>query len=285
MKRHHHALKSSIRYGAFFVCTSEPVHDDLLTLYPELESRSAIIPDMISDIYFPDPAPMDTITGIIRLRRNKETAPTPQRPNFARSKEPTKYVLAVSTLEPRKNFKLLLTAWNAVYQKFDEPPLLVLVANRGWRADQEIEDIRNMVQAGRVAHLANVSSHELRSLYSNAHAVVCPSRNEGFDLSGIEAMRCGTPVIATDIKVHRWVYGDAAVYFDPYDAENCAQALFDALSAPKETGYLGELREKGLKQSHLYTPQVIAPKWYACFEELARKKGKSSVDAHRSFAS
>lgn len=279
LKRHHHALRASVRNGAYFVCTSGPVHEDLLTLYPGLETRSTVVPDMISDVYFPDPMPSETIAGIIRLRRYKETATTTQKPISPRSKELPKYILAVSTLEPRKNYKLLLTAWNAVYQKFANPPLLILVANRGWRADEEMEDIRHMVRAGRIEHLAGVSFHELRALYSNAHAVVCPSRNEGFDLSGIEAMRCGTPVVATDITVHRWVYGDAAAYFDPYDAESCTQALFNALSASKDTGYLAELREKGLNQSQLYTPQAIAPKWDACFEDLARRKHNASASS------
>jgi len=60
--------------------------------------------------------------------------------------------------------------------------------------------------------LNNVPADDLRVLYRHAAATVCPSLAEGFDFSGVEAMRCGGVVLASDIPVHREVYQDAAHY-------------------------------------------------------------------------
>jgi glycosyltransferase involved in cell wall biosynthesis len=73
--------------------------------------------------------------------------------------------------------------------------------------------------------LEDVPSNELRQLYRHALATLCPSVGEGFDFSGIEAMRCGSPVIASDIKVHREIFGKAAEYFSPYDSTDAAAAI------------------------------------------------------------
>src|SRR6185436_21083404 len=83
---------------------------------------------------------------------------------------------------------------------------------------------------GALFHLARVPLSALRKLYSGALVVVCPSVSEGFDFSGIEAMRCGSPVVASDIPVHREIFGDAAEYFGPYSTPALAQALASVIA-------------------------------------------------------
>jgi glycosyltransferase involved in cell wall biosynthesis len=188
------------------------------------------------------------------------------------------YVISVSTLEPRKNYRLLLQAWSLACQRLDTRAVLVLVANLGWRNDEDVQELTAQVKTGRVKHLTRVAQHELRALYSGAHAAVCPSRSEGFDLSGIEAMLCETPVIASNIDVHRWVYADAAVYFDAYDISSCADAIVRALSTPKDTGYLADLRRRGLQRAKLYSPEAIGPQWAELCEGLAGGGAARSTD-------
>ena len=71
----------------------------------------------------------------------------------------------------------------------------------------------------------NVSSHALAGLYSNARASIIASYSEGFSYSGIKAMRCETPIIASGIQAHREVYGDNAIFFDPYTSADLVDAL------------------------------------------------------------
>jgi glycosyltransferase involved in cell wall biosynthesis len=145
------------------------------------------------------------------------------------------------------------------------------VANPGWRSTTELAELKALVREG-TYHLSGVPLAELRVLYSMAHCVVAPSRAEGFDYSGAEGMSCGTPVIASDIPVHRWVYGDAAVYFDPYDEEELGETMARLAELPRETGTLADLREKGLRQAALYNPQALAPRWEVAIDRLRRQR-------------
>jgi glycosyltransferase involved in cell wall biosynthesis len=119
-------------------------------------------------------------------------------------------------------------------------------------------------------HLASVPLAELRMLYSMAHLVVCPSRAEGFDYSGVEAMACGTPVLASDTAVHRWVYGDAAEYADTYDEVDLGDRLATLCDLPRQEGHLAELRSRGLRRAALYHADVLAPRWQGLLQEAAR---------------
>jgi glycosyltransferase involved in cell wall biosynthesis len=65
----------------------------------------------------------------------------------------------------------------------------------------------------------------MRSLYSSAVAVVCPSVSEGFDLPSVEAIRCRAAVAASDIPTHREILGEAALYFDPYSADSMGNTI------------------------------------------------------------
>ena len=105
-----------------------------------------------------------------------------------------------------------------------------------------------------------VPAPELRLLYKHARATICPSFGEGFDFSGVEAMRCGGAVAASDIPVHRDVYGAAAEYFTPYSAPDIAAAIARVID-PAAPLRRTELVRDGTVVSAQYMPEKILPQW------------------------
>jgi hypothetical protein len=123
-----------------------------------------------------------------------------------------------------------------------------------------VRRLRPWIDRGDVQMLEDVPSAELRLLYRHARATVCPSFGEGFDFSGVEAMRCGGAVAASDIAVHREVFDDAAEYFNPYSAASVAQAIA-AVVDPAQPARREALVARGAEVAARYVPERILPQW------------------------
>lgn len=258
--------------GAWFACDSEPVRADLLRLLPAAEARAVVVPVAVSPEFRPEPAPPRVLDAILARRAAGPVAGRlPRRtPMGDAAPEPApRYVLAVAALEPRKNLPLLFDAVARLHRDApDRAPLLVVVGNPGWRHAGILATLDAMVRRGEAAHLVDVPADDLRHLYAGAAAVVCPSLAEGFDLPGIEAMACGTPVLASAIPVHAAVHGEAALLFDPHDAPALARLLAAVLAAPREEGRIGQLREAGLRLAARHRSDAVMPAWGALFERM-----------------
>lgn len=127
------------------------------------------------------------------------------------------FVLAVSSLDPRKNFSSLISA----FQGLSGCRLYIVGSyNRVFTAGNVCSQ-----QLASVKFLGRVTDSELIRLYNQACCFIFPSVYEGFGLPPIEAMHCGCPVLASNIPVLREVCGDAAVYFNPYDIESIRSAI------------------------------------------------------------
>lgn len=265
---HARMLERNMQEGAHFYCDSEPVRQDILTLFPQSEPRVHTIPVTVSPELFPDPKPAAEVGTILRRRSSPATRPDKTEPRPAQPVALPKLFMSVSTLEPRKNYLKLFGAFDLARTMTTTPIQLVIVANTGWRSDQELAELRRLVRDG-LYHLSGVPANELRTLYSSAHAVVAPSRAEGFDYSGAEAMACGTPLIASDIAVHRWVYGEAATYFDPYSVEALARIIADFADLPRDGDFLAERAAAGLREARRYHPNTLAPVWEQAIIDVA----------------
>jgi len=281
---HYYSLLGNVRAGAFFACVSEASRQALHAMFPEVVQRSATIHNMVSPHYFREESPIERIPQIIRNRLERQSDLTV--PKFLSLREgeifyrrvlaprPLRFLLVVSTVEPRKNHARLLAAWNIVRSEFDSDLKLVVVGGLGWDYDSIMLGFRSAIDHGDAFFLKNVPAADLRVLYRHAQVTVCPSLGEGFDYSGIEAMRSGGIVAASDIPVHREIYSDAAEYFDPYSTARLAETLRHLL-IPEGTALRDHLRQRGAEVAERYLPEQIIPMWQALFERLARERQKA----------
>ncbi|MGE0310865.1 MAG: glycosyltransferase family 4 protein [Lautropia sp.] len=274
---HYQALDRNVRDGAWFACVSDATRRDLVAIFPQAESRSVTIHNMVSHHYFPEATSPARVPEILRTRRNtnleaelgagsKRQVALPRRAGDA-----PPYLLMVSTIEPRKNHLSLLSAWESLRTSLDPDLQLVLVGSIGWESDPIMRRLKPWLRRGGVHLLEDVPAQELRLLYRHARCVVCPSYYEGFDFSGVEAMRCGGVVLASDIQVHRDVYGDASEYFNPYSVDELEQSLARLLS-PEAAPRRAALVEAGARTSLQYTPERILPQWHAFLDDRVRAR-------------
>ena len=149
----------------------------------------------------------------------------------AGAREDGAYVLAVGTLEPRKNLARLVEAFSRADLDGHE---LWIVGARGW-GDVE-------VRGERVRWLGRVSDEQLARLYRGARCVAYASLYEGFGLPVLEALACGVPVVAADLPPLREVAGDAAVFADPLDPDAIAAGLREAVARGDELAVAGTAR-------------------------------------------
>jgi glycosyltransferase involved in cell wall biosynthesis len=275
--QHYRALRNNVLNGAWFVCVSDATRHDLLSIFPQAEPRALTIHNMVSHDYFDEDSSADRIPEIIKTRLNARIKP-PLDPNITRrlfegsaGTEPLQYLLIVSTIEPRKNHLTLLSAWEALRVDTFPKLKLLVVGETGWRQKSIVGKFRPWMERGDAFLVENVPSSDLRLLYKHARATVCPSFGEGFDFSGVEAMKSGGAVIASDIPVHREVYADAAEFFNPYSVDELAHAIQNVLG-PERDARRRELIEKGAVTSRRYDYEVILPQWESFLKSVSQGK-------------
>ena len=162
------------------------------------------------------------------------------------------YVLAVSTLEPRKNLPRLVEGYRRA--GLNGLPLLVAGA-AGWGGVH--------VEGDEVRWLGEVPDEELARLYRGARAVAYVSLYEGFGLPVLEAMACGAPVVAARNDALEEVSGGAAVLVDPLDPDAIAAGLHEAIDRREE------LRPLGLARARVFDWHRVARETVAVYREAA----------------
>ncbi len=281
---HFYALMSNVKSGAYFACVSETTRQDLIKLFPEAAAKAITIHNMVSHHYYDEASPATLVPNIIRSRQYKkfedeakayalvpEFLTLREKENFyAKHVKPgIKYLLMVSTVEPRKNHTRLLAAWEVLKADIDPDLKLVIVGTLGWDYATTAKSFSPWIDRGEVFMLNQVPSPDLRVLYKHAAVTVCPSLGEGFDYSGVEAMRSGGVVTSSDIAVHREIYEDASDYFDPYSTMSLVNSIKSILYADTAAEKQTALRSHGAEVSARYLPDVILPKWNEFLKKIA----------------
>ncbi|MGA2189096.1 MAG: glycosyltransferase family 1 protein [Steroidobacteraceae bacterium] len=268
---HYRALCRNVEKGAWFACVSDATRNELLSVFPQAAARSITVHNMVSHEYFVEDSSALHIAEIIKTRWNASVKP-PLDPLVKRLLfkdltlgETPQYILIVSTIEPRKNHLSLLTAWERLRLEQFRDLKLIIVGALGWHHKSIVRRFRPWLERAEVFLLEDVLASELRLLYRYARATVCPSYGEGFDFSGVEAMRSGGAVVASNIPVHREIYADAAEYFDPYSVEDLARAIENVIK-PENAARRDELVTNGARIGARYTTGAILPIWHSFLE-------------------
>lgn len=165
------------------------------------------------------------------------------------------YLLALGSLEPRKNLSRLLRARDSIQASLPEEIWLVLASARGKEAI--FKDIGLASLPARV-HLAGyVADEALPTLYSGALAFIYASLYEGFGLPPLEAMACGVPVLTSNTTSIPEVVGDAALLVDPCNVEAIADGIRRLV---ENTELRDNLRKRGLARARQFTREKCAEK-------------------------
>ena len=154
---------------------------------------------------------------------------------IARNFDLDRYILYVGTLEPRKNIKTLISAFDLIASK-DKDIKLVLAGGLGWQPDETLNAIELSKFKDRIVRTGYVSNEEKRDLLRNASVFVFPSIYEGFGMPVTEAMACGTDCVVSDSSSLSEIAGDLITKVPPKDEELFAQAIEEKLlHAPDES--------------------------------------------------
>jgi glycosyltransferase involved in cell wall biosynthesis len=158
------------------------------------------------------------------------------------------YVLTVGTLEPRKDLPTLLRAFDRLHDQTEHE--LVVVGGRGWKDRRLVEALEARQTRRRVRWLGYVPESDLAALYTAADLFVLAPTLEGFGLPLLEAMACGTPVLAADVLALREVAGAAARFVSAGDDAAFASAIARMLRDPGESE---RLRAAGLRRARQFS--------------------------------
>ena len=248
-------LEKTVPYSArradFIVADSENTRRDVISLLGIDPERVSVVPGGVDPSFHPvdDPARQRALRERIGLGPD------------------TPYILFVGVIEPRKNLVGLLEAFSILKSRHNLPHKLVVVGRKGWLWEETMERAETSPFRDDIVFPGFIPDGELATLYSAAESFAFPSHYEGFGLPVLEAMACGTPVVASRASSLPEVVGDAGLQIDPEDTEGLAAALeLLALNAELRA----DLRRRGLERAAQFSWSAAARGQLDVYERIAR---------------
>ncbi len=144
---------------------------------------------------------------------------------------PSKYILYVGNLEPRKNINTLIKSFAELKKESDLDYHLVIAGQKGWLYDDIFKTVEDLGMSNHITFTGYVSTEDKSALYKNASLFVYPSLYEGFGIPILEAMSSGVPVICSNTSSMPEVAGNAAILINPDNPNNIADAMYKLLSS------------------------------------------------------
>jgi glycosyltransferase involved in cell wall biosynthesis len=226
-------VRATARAAAHVIAPSEYTRRDLIETYGLDPERVTAIPLAASKHF----RRVEDADEIERVRR---------RYGITRD-----YVLAVGSIQPRKNLARLVRAYSGLRRERGRSnlPQLVLVGKRAWLYGETLKAVEEEGVGDSVVLTGYVSEGDLPALYTGALLFAYPSYYEGFGLPPLEAMRCGTAVLTGDRTSLPEVVGDAGLLADPFDTGAIARALALLIEDP---ALRAELGARGLERASAF---------------------------------
>jgi glycosyltransferase involved in cell wall biosynthesis len=241
-------VRRTAKKAARIATVSEYSRRDLLDIYKLPSEKVTVTYNGVETHFKPGPAVPNEAEEI----RNR----------FGIARE---FLLAVGSLQPRKNLVRLIRAYEKLRgERADFRPQLVIVGRKLWLTHEIFDEVKKHRWADDVILTGYVSDEDLPALYRAARAFVYPSLFEGFGLPPLEAMACGTPVVTSNVSSLPEVTGDAALLIDPNDERSLAGALIEIVNNDR---LRAELREKGIAQAKKFTWRDAAQKTLRLYQE------------------
>lgn len=221
---------------------------------------SAATKNDLCELYGVDPGKIEVLYSGVHPRFR----PTPEgasiRAKYGLGDAP--YVLAVGTVQPRKNYQRLIEALSQLPPDLDDVQL-VIAGGKGWLQGPIYESVDRLGVRDRVRFIGFVEDADLPALYSEARALAFPSLYEGFGLPILEAFACGTPVLTTPVSSLIEVAGDATILVDPLSAEAIRDGLARLL---RDETLRAQLIERGFIQAAQFTWERAAMQLRAVYQ-------------------
>ena len=233
------SFAASARNAVRVITDSASIRDDLCEVFPAFTEKT--VPICLAPSAGYQAVPDEAVFQSLKTRIGLSGA----------------FVLAVGTLEPRKNYPMILSAYAALIaaEGIWSDVSLVIVGKKGWGYEQIFSTVQQLGLDRRIVWADSLTDAELCQLYVHCLAFVMPSLYEGFGLPVLEAMACGSAVVISATPALMEVAGDAALVVDPHRVEDWVAALRVLGSDPQKRGYL---RSRGQARAREFTWEKTA---------------------------
>lgn len=243
----------TIKKASKIIADSENTKEDLVRLLQISKDKIEVIPLGVEPKFHP-------VQGLDKIEAIKKKY------NISEG-----YVFHVGGFSPTKNLHRLLLAFKRLVRAHRKDVTLVIAGNTGSMSPYEKRVRRDIeeLQLGKKVVIANaVCDDDLVLLYNGATLFVYPSLYEGFGLPPLEAMACGTPVIASTSSSLPELIGDAGILVDPYGVDEITSAMLKVLS---DSDLRSKMISRGIGKSNPFSWENTAQKTLAVYEDLYKR--------------